>query len=68
MEEQKSNAKVIMDKGYSPKKEMPCEVCGTIIQVQQSYLNKVNPSVCPKCGAEYAYIHCPPPDGPDRWI
>jgi len=62
--------KVIIDqKGYSPKKEMLCEECGTIVKLQQSYLNEVNPSICPQCGAEYVYIHCEPPfdAGPDEW-
>jgi len=70
MADEKPAPKAIFDQAYSAKEEIPCEQCGTIIKITQSYLNETNLSVCPKCGAEYDYIHCQPPFNSPRkdWL
>ena len=62
--------KAIFDQGYSAKEEMPCEQCGTIVKLEQSYLNETHLSICPQCGAEFDYIFCELPYNSPRkdWI
>jgi len=69
MTEEKPKPKTILDQGYSAKEEMPCEKCGAIVKLKQSYLNVAYISICPQCGAEYNYIFCELPfdAGPDEW-